>query len=92
MQMMFNLSVDKSLNLVCLNWSSFREKIVRETEVKIFSGLIPFTFSKLKSEEFIKEFLVQKVNKLLQAWFILKGKVKKIRCCPANQLKRFDVQ
>ena len=47
----------------------FRENIERETEVKIFSGMIPFTFSKLKSKEFIKEFLMQKVSKLLQAWF-----------------------
>ena len=58
--MMFNLSVDKSLNLVCLNWSSFWEKIVRETEVKIFSGMIPFTFSKLKCIEFINNFLFKK--------------------------------
>ena len=42
--MMFNLSVDNSLNLVCLNWAIFRENIGRETEVKIFSGMIPFTF------------------------------------------------
>ena len=70
----------------------FRENIERETEVKFFSGMIPFTFSKLKSKEFIKEFLIQKVSKLLQAWFTEKGKVKMIRRCPVSQFKFFAVQ
>ena len=59
---------------------------------KIFYGMNPFTFSKLKSKEYVWELLVQKVSNLMQAWFILKGKVKKIGRCPVNQLKLFAVQ
>ena len=51
-----------------------------------------FIFSKLKSKEFAEEFIVRRVSELIYAWFTLKGKVKKIRCCPVNQLKLFDVQ
>ena len=57
-----------------------------------FNGMNPFTFSKLKSKEFVWELFVQKVSKLKQAWFTLRGNVKKIRCCSVNQLKFFDVQ
>ena len=39
----------------------------------------PFTFSELKSKEFVWELLVQNFSKLKQAWFTLKGKFKKIR-------------
>ena len=63
----------------------FRKKIGREKEVKYFSGMNPFTFSKLKSQKLEKEFLVQKVSKLMQAWFTLKGNVKQIRRGPVNQ-------
>ena len=57
-----------------------------------FNGMNPFTFSKLKNKEFVLELFVQKVSKLKQAWLTLKGKVKKIRRCPVNQLKLFDEQ
>ena len=52
----------------------------------------PFTFSKLKSKEFVWELFVQKVSKLKQAWLTLKGKVKKMKRCPVNQLQLFDEQ
>ena len=52
----------------------------------------PFTLSKLKSKDFVRELFVQKVSKLKQVWMTLKGKVKKIRRCPVNQLKLFDEQ
>ena len=92
MQKIFNLSVDNSLYSVCLNWTMFLKKFGREKEAKIFYGMNPFTFSKFKSKEYIRELLVQKVSNLMQAWFILKGKVKKIGRCPVNQLKLFAVQ
>ena len=57
-----------------------------------FSGLNPFTFSKLKNKELVWEILVQKVSNMIQVWFTLKGKVKKTRRCPVNQLKHFAVQ
>ena len=69
----------------------FRKKFGREKEAK-FNGMNPFTFSELKSKEFVWELLVQKFSKLKQAWMTLKGKVKKIRRCPVNQLKIFDEQ
>ena len=69
----------------------FRKKFGREKEAKI-NGMNPFTFSKLKSKEFVWELFVQKISKLKQAWLTLKGKDKKIRRCPVNQLKLFDVQ
>ena len=56
----------------------FRKKFGRENEAK-FNGMNPFTFSKLKSKEFVWELLVQNFSKLKQAWFTLKGKFKKIR-------------
>ena len=92
MQKIFNLSVDNSLYSVCLNWTMFLKKFGREKEAKIFYGMNPFTFSKLKSKEYVRELLVQKVSNLMQAWFTLKGKVKKIGRCPVNQLKFFAVQ
>ena len=54
----------------------FRKKFGREKEAN-FNGMNPFTFSKLKSREFVWELFVQKVSKLKQAWMTLKGKVKK---------------
>ena len=69
----------------------FRKKFGREKEAK-FNGMNPFTFSKLKSKEFVWEIFVQKISKLKQDWLTLKGKDKKIRRCPVNQLKLFDVQ
>ena len=88
----FNLSVDNSLCSVCLNWAMFLKNCGREKEAKFFNGMNPFTFSKLKSKEYVRELLVQKVKNLMQAWFTLKGKVKKIGRYPVNQLKIFAVQ
>ena len=59
---------------------------------KIFYGMNTFTFSKLKSKEYVRELLDQKVSYLMQAWFTLKVKVEKIGRCPVNQLKLFSVQ
>ena len=70
----------------------FPKKIGRENEAKFFNGMNPFTFSKLKSKEFVRELLVPKVSKRMQASLTLKGKVKKIRRCPVNQLKLFAVR
>ena len=69
-----------------------RKKIERQKEAKLFSSKNQFKFSKLQSKEFAEEFIVRKVCELMYEWFTLKGKVKKIRCCPVNQLKLFDVQ
>ena len=68
------------------------EKLGREKEANFFNGMNSFTLSKLKSKEYVRELLVQKVSKLMQAWFFLEGKVKKIGRCPVNQLKLFAVQ
>ena len=70
----------------------FRKKNEREKEAKFFSSKNQFNFSKLQSKEFAEEFFVRKVCELMYEWFTLKGKVKKIKCCPVNQLKLFDVQ
>ena len=88
----FNLSVDISLCSVCLNWAMFLKNCGRKKEAKFFNGMNPFTFSKLKSKKYVRELLVQKVKNLMQAWFTLKGKVKKIGRYPVNQLKLFAVQ
>ena len=71
--------------------SNISEKFWREKEAN-FNGMNLLTFSKLKNKEFVWELFVQKVSKLKQAWMTLKGKVKKIRRCPVNQLKIFDEQ
>ena len=84
--------MDNSLYSVCINWAMFLKKFGREKETKSFSGMNPFTFSKLKSKEYVRGLLVQKVSNLVQAWLTLKGKVKKIGRCPVNQLKLFAVQ
>ena len=70
----------------------FRKNFEREKEAKIFSIKSQFILSKLNSKDFAEEFIVRKVNKLMQAWFTLKGNVQKIRWCPLNQLKLFPVQ
>ena len=49
--------------------------------------MISYTISKLKSKEFAEKLIVHRVSELMHVWFALKGKVKKIRCCPVNQLK-----
>ena len=54
------------------------------------SGMNPLRVSKFKSRDYVSEF--QKASNLMQAQLTLKGKVKKIRRCPVNQLKLFDVQ
>ena len=84
--------MDNSLSSVCLNWAMFLQQFGREKEAKFFNGVNPFTFSKLKSKEYVRELLVQKVSNLMQAWFRLKGKVKKIGRCSVIQLKLFAVQ
>ena len=70
----------------------FRKRFERENEAKIFSSKKQFILSKLKSKNFTEELIVRKVSELMHAWFTLKGNVKKIRCCPVNQLKLFPVQ
>ena len=70
----------------------FRKKIGREKETKSLSGMNPLTFSKLKRKEIAEELFTQKLGKLMQAWFTLKGKVEKSRRSPANQSKLFAVQ
>ena len=70
----------------------FRKTLEREKEANFLSSKNQFILSKLKSKEFAEELIVHKVNELMQAWFTLKGKVKKIRSCPVNQLKLFAVQ
>ena len=83
--------MDNSLYSVCLNWAMFLKRL-EEKRKQNFYGMNPFTFSKLKSKEYVRELLVQKVSNLMQAWFTLKGKVKKIGRCPVNHLKFFTVQ
>ena len=70
----------------------FRKKLGREKEEKIFCSKNQFILSKLKSKEFAEELIVHKVTELMQAWFTLKSKDKKIRSCPVNQMKLFAVQ
>ena len=70
----------------------FRKKFGREKETKFLSGMDPLTFPKLKSKESVKELLVRKVRKLMQAWFTLKGKYKRIRCYSLKELKLFAVK
>ena len=70
----------------------FRKKFEREKEAKFLSSKNLFILSKLKSKEFAEELIVHKVSELMQAWFTLKSKVKKISSCPVNQLKIFAVE
>ena len=70
----------------------FRKKFEREKEAKFLSSKNRFILSKLKSKEFAEELIVHKVSELMQAWFTLKGNVKKIGSCPVNQLEIFAVQ
>ena len=72
--------------------SNVSEKGWKRKGSKFFNDMNPLTFSKLKSKELVRELFVQKVGKVMQAWLTLKGKVKRIRCCPVNQLKHFAVQ
>ena len=83
--------MDNSLCSIRLNWAMFLKKFGREKETKSFSSMYPFTFSKLKSKEYVRGLLVQKVSNLMQAWFTVKGKVEKIGRCPVNELKLFAV-
>ena len=63
-----------------------------EKEAKIFSGMNPFTLSKLKSIDFAEKINVHRVSELMHVWFTFKGTAKKIWRCPVNQLKLFAVQ
>ena len=67
----------------------FLKTFGREKEAKFLRYESVYFF---KVEEYVRELLVQKVSNLMQAWFTLKGKVKKIGRCPVNQLKLFAVQ
>ena len=67
----------------------FRKRLGREKEAKIFSSKNQFTFSKLKSKEFAEELIVHKVRELMQAWFTLKGKVKKDQELPIEPFETF---
>ena len=62
-----------------------------EQEANFFSGFNPFTLSKFKCKEIAEKLNFHKISELMHAWFTLNGKVKKIRCCPVNQLKLFAV-
>ena len=64
-------------------------KILEKRNQQFFSRMIPFTLSKLKGKELAEKLIVHKVSELMHVWFALKGKVKKNRCCPVNQLKFF---
>ena len=64
----------------------------REKEAKFFGIRNQFILSKLNSKNFAEALIVRKISELMHALFTLKGKVKKIRCCPMNQLKLFNVQ
>ena len=64
----------------------------REKEAKFLGIKNQFILSKLNSKDFAEAPIVRKISELMHAWFTLKGKVKKIRCCPMNQLKLFNVQ
>ena len=68
----------------------FPEEIGRENKTKYLSGMNPLRVSKFKSRDYVSEF--QKAGNFMQAWLTVKGKIKKIRRCPVNQLKLFDVQ
>ena len=68
------------------------QKKFEESKTKNFSVMNPSTLSKLKSKEFAEKLIVHRVSELMHVWFNLKVKVKKIRCCPVNQLKLFAVQ
>ena len=72
--------------------SNVSENFEREKEAKFLGNKNQFILSKLKSKEFAEELIVHKVSELMPAWFTLKGKVKKIRGCPVNQLKLFAVK
>ena len=52
----------------------------------------PFTLSKLNTKEFAEKIIVHRVSELMHVWFALKGRVKKIKRCSVNQLKRFAEQ
>ena len=64
-------------------FSNVSEKFWKRKGSKFFS----FTFSKLNSKEFAEDPIVHRVSELMHAWFTLKSKVKKISCCPVNELK-----
>ena len=70
----------------------FRKKFEGEKEEKFICSKNQFILSKLKSKEFAEELIVHNVSELMQAWFTLTVKVKKIRTCPVNQWKLFAVQ
>ena len=70
----------------------FRKNFEREKEAKFLNSKNQFILSKLNSKDFAEELIVRKVSELMHAWFTLKGKDKKIRCSPVNQLKLFPVQ
>ena len=72
--------------------SNASENLKENRKQNFYSSKNRFILSKLKSKEIAEEFIVRKVSELMYAWFTLKGKVKKIRCCPVNQLKLFAVQ
>ena len=66
--------------------SNVSEKAWKKQRMSNFlSSKNQFILSKLKNKEFAEELIVRKVSELMHAWFTLKGKVKKIRCCPVNQ-------
>ena len=67
----------------------FRKKLGREKEAKIVSSKNQFILSKLKSQEFPEELIVHKVRELMQAWFTLKGKVRKDQELPLEPFETF---
>ena len=91
MQMIFKLTEDNSLfSVPQLSKASIK---LEEKKIQNFlSSRNLFTLSNLKSKEFVKKVFVQKVSRLMHAWFTLKGNVKRIRCYPVKELILFAVK
>ena len=75
MQMIFKLSEDNSLSSV-LQLNTFG-KTLEEKRKRFLSSTNLFTISKLRSKEFAKDLLFDKIIRLMHALFTLKGKVKR---------------
>ena len=65
------------------------QKKFGESKTKNFSGMNPFTLSKLQSKEFAEKLIVHRVSELMHVWFNLKVKVKKNQVLPCESIKTF---
>ena len=73
--------------------SNVSEKVWKRKGSRNFQQQESFYSPKIEEKkEFAKTLAVLKFTELMHAWFIFKGKLKKIWRCPVNQLKRFAVQ